>query len=219
MTCEQNEFWDQTVFVQLKAGENSVRFSSEEQPNFDGTSYISDTWKGILLRSQYAPNIDKITVTPAQPGEAEPSTASIALSSATAKVGTAVTVDGSGFSEGDVVTLTLHSDPVDVGTATASADGTFRTTITIPSDTSIGEHTVVATASPSGRSAESALTVIAAEGNGGTGGGTGTGGTAAAVNYQATAPSSSVNVPVGPSASMVAMRTADAAPSSGVRTP
>ncbi|MGA1835829.1 cell wall-binding repeat-containing protein [Herbiconiux sp. 11R-BC] len=60
----QNDFWEQTVDVQLQAGVNTIRFSSQEKTNFDGTSYISDTFPGVLLRSQYAPNIDKIRVTP-----------------------------------------------------------------------------------------------------------------------------------------------------------
>ncbi|WP_290800373.1 LamG-like jellyroll fold domain-containing protein [Herbiconiux sp.] len=174
----QNEFWDQTVFVQLNAGTNSVRFSSEEQPNFDGTSYISDTWKGILLRSAYAPNIDKITVTPVHPGTAAPTTASIELGNGAAKAGDRLAVSGAGFAEGDTVTLTLHSDPIEVGTATVAADGTFETTITIPADTVAGAHRIVATASPSGRSAEAAITVTAAGGGGGTTGGGTSGGDA-----------------------------------------
>ncbi|PZF82996.1 LamG-like jellyroll fold domain-containing protein [Jiangella anatolica] len=60
----QNNFWDLTVQVELRKGDNTITFASEEQPNFDGVTYASDTWPGILLRSQYAPVIDKITVAP-----------------------------------------------------------------------------------------------------------------------------------------------------------
>ncbi|MFI7611201.1 LamG-like jellyroll fold domain-containing protein [Nonomuraea terrae] len=61
-TFHENNFWELTVPVKLKKGDNTVRFSSEELPNFDGETYASQTFPGVLLRSQYAPVIDKITV-------------------------------------------------------------------------------------------------------------------------------------------------------------
>ncbi|MFF8847588.1 LamG-like jellyroll fold domain-containing protein [Streptomyces sp. NPDC015127] len=61
-TFHENNFWEQTVTVRLKKGSNTIRFSAEELPNFDGTSYASDTFPGILLRSRYAPVLDKITI-------------------------------------------------------------------------------------------------------------------------------------------------------------
>jgi hypothetical protein len=63
-TFHQNNFWELTVPVQLKKGQNTVTFRSEELPNFDGTTYASDTFPGVLLRSRYAPLIDRITVAP-----------------------------------------------------------------------------------------------------------------------------------------------------------
>ncbi|PZF92920.1 LamG-like jellyroll fold domain-containing protein [Micromonospora deserti] len=63
-TFHDNNFWELTVPVRLQKGRNTVRFSAEELPNFDGTTYASDTFPGVLLRSQYAPVIDKVTVTP-----------------------------------------------------------------------------------------------------------------------------------------------------------
>ncbi|UUU20419.1 LamG-like jellyroll fold domain-containing protein [Streptomyces sp. DSM 40750] len=60
----QNNFWELTVPVQLKKGRNTLTFRSEELPNFDGTTYASDTFPGVLLRSRYAPLIDRITVAP-----------------------------------------------------------------------------------------------------------------------------------------------------------
>ena len=38
--------------------------SSSELPNFDGETYISETFPDVLLRSQFAPNLDWISVTP-----------------------------------------------------------------------------------------------------------------------------------------------------------
>lgn len=63
-TFHKNNFWEMTIPVELEAGTNSIAFSSEELPNFDGETYISQTWPGVLLRSSYAPNIDRISVTP-----------------------------------------------------------------------------------------------------------------------------------------------------------
>ncbi|MFD9935151.1 LamG-like jellyroll fold domain-containing protein [Streptomyces massasporeus] len=60
----RNNFWELTVPVQLKKGKNTIGFRSEELPNFDGTTYASDTFPGVLLRSRYAPLIDRITVAP-----------------------------------------------------------------------------------------------------------------------------------------------------------
>ncbi|MFB2586953.1 cell wall-binding repeat-containing protein [Herbiconiux liukaitaii] len=60
----QNNFWELTVPVTLQKGENTISFRSEEKPNFDGVTYISDQFPGVLLRSKYAPNIDRISITP-----------------------------------------------------------------------------------------------------------------------------------------------------------
>lgn len=60
----ENNFWKLTVPVALKEGVNTIEFASEELPNFDGETYASDTWPGVLLRSQLAPNVDYIEVSP-----------------------------------------------------------------------------------------------------------------------------------------------------------
>ncbi|WP_406497681.1 Ig-like domain-containing protein [Streptomyces sp. NBC_01604] len=60
----ENNFWELTVPVLLKKGQNTIAFRSEELPNFDGTTYASDTFPGVPLRSRYAPLIDRITVAP-----------------------------------------------------------------------------------------------------------------------------------------------------------
>ncbi|MFF0162214.1 LamG-like jellyroll fold domain-containing protein [Streptomyces sp. NPDC005263] len=60
----QNNFWELTVPVHLRKGQNTVAFRSEELPNFDGTTYASDSFPGVLLRSRYAPLIDRITLAP-----------------------------------------------------------------------------------------------------------------------------------------------------------
>jgi hypothetical protein len=52
------------VRLELRRGANTVRFSSEEQADFDGTTYASDRYPDVPLRSKYAPVIDKIAIAP-----------------------------------------------------------------------------------------------------------------------------------------------------------
>lgn len=58
----ENNFWELTVPVSLRRGTNTITFSAQELPNFDGTTYASDVHPGILLRSRFAPLIDRITM-------------------------------------------------------------------------------------------------------------------------------------------------------------
>jgi hypothetical protein len=69
-----NNFWDLTVLVQLKGGANSITFSSEELPDFDGTTYISARYPDDILRSKWAPVIDKISIAPFVADETAPTT-------------------------------------------------------------------------------------------------------------------------------------------------
>ena len=59
-----NNFWELTIPVTLRRGANTIRFSAAELPDFDGTTYASQTWPDVLLRSRYAPTLDRITLTP-----------------------------------------------------------------------------------------------------------------------------------------------------------
>ncbi|TGO05762.1 hypothetical protein SERN_1766 [Serinibacter arcticus] len=60
----ENNFWELTFLAELDAGTNELAFASREKTNFDGVTYASQTWPGILLRSQWAPNMDSVRVTP-----------------------------------------------------------------------------------------------------------------------------------------------------------
>jgi Concanavalin A-like lectin/glucanases superfamily/Bacterial Ig-like domain (group 4) len=60
----RDNFWELTVPLQLRHGTNTIRFSSAELPNFDGTTYASDSYPDVPLRSMYAPVIDKIAIAP-----------------------------------------------------------------------------------------------------------------------------------------------------------
>ena len=68
---------------------------------------------------------------------------------------------GTGFAPESAVTLTLHSDPVEVGTATADENGAFSAEITVPTNTEAGDHTVVAESGTPVVSATAPLTVTA----------------------------------------------------------
>jgi hypothetical protein len=63
-TFHRNNFWERTVVLDLEAGQNTIEFAAEEQPNFDGVTYAEDNWPGIPLRADEAPIIDRITVSP-----------------------------------------------------------------------------------------------------------------------------------------------------------
>jgi hypothetical protein len=78
--------------------------------------------------------------------------------------GQTTTVAGTGFPPGQPVLVQLFSDPVTLGTATADATGAFRLVVTVPSATTPGVHTLVATG-PGGRPrAEAPLNVSAPTG-------------------------------------------------------
>jgi Galactose oxidase, central domain len=69
----------------------------------------------------------------------------------TVHTGSLVTVLGSGFRPGAVITITFHSTPYTVGKAVAGPTGDFSATVTVPETASLGEHHLEATGmSPSG---------------------------------------------------------------------
>lgn len=64
------------------------------------------------------------------------------VGSTTVSLGGQVTVTGSGWRAGSQVTITLLSNPRTLGTAQVDQDGTFSTTVTVPSDVPPGRHTL-----------------------------------------------------------------------------
>ena len=71
-----------------------------------------------------------------------------------------MTITGKDFTPGGSVALTLHSDPVGIGTATAGSDGAFTAEATVPAGTAGGDHQVVAVDSGTGESASAPLAVV-----------------------------------------------------------
>jgi len=72
-----------------------------------------------------------------------PSTPAISLSSDSVKAEDALTVSVTGAHPGEQLTFTLHSDVVQLGTATADDNGSATLTAKIPSTVPTGAHTVM----------------------------------------------------------------------------
>lgn len=126
-----------------------------------------------------------------QPGVCErvdaPEGQSIALSTSCAPVtlsrtsvagGEKVTLHASKLPSSAAVRVELHSDPILLGTATSTAEGTLDLEVTIPADVETGAHTVVVTSGDVSGQAGLAVTPAGTPGGntGGTGGTPGTGG-------------------------------------------
>lgn len=100
--------------------------------------------------------------------------AELVLGSSRVMQGGTVEVTGRGFGAGELITLTLHSDPVRLGQVTADSTGAFRTVVTIPTNASVGAHTLIADGTASALSARRDLEVTSSAAGGaglpGTGG-------------------------------------------------
>ena len=90
------------------------------------------------------------------------STPTITVAPQAVEAGKSVTVTGTGFAPSSPVSLTLHSDPVEVGTATTDDTGSFTAEVTVPAATEAGDHTVVAAAESPAAEASAPLTITAA---------------------------------------------------------
>jgi hypothetical protein len=111
-----------------------------------------------------------VTPTTLAPGAPCPSSSASTTSTGTATPDTvdpggSITVNGGGFTPGASVTVTLCSDPVQVGIAAADGSGNVVFVVVIPSDTSVGSHTIAITGpGPSGtHAAVAAFTVTGSE--------------------------------------------------------
>lgn len=105
----------------------------------------------------------RVVVTVSEP--VEEATLAVELSTDKTEAGSPVDVSVTGLDVGEEAEIVLHSDPVKLGDASASADGTIEATVTIPDDTEAGDHKIVIDAEQSG-TAEATVTITAA-GDGG----------------------------------------------------
>jgi hypothetical protein len=79
---------------------------------------------------------------PVQP-PASPAIGSLSLSRTALRPGDSLRLSGLGFRPGSAVSIELHSDPIDLGTATTDSSGSVTTDVTIPPTAPTGSHTVV----------------------------------------------------------------------------
>jgi hypothetical protein len=97
---------------------------------------------------------DEITVTATDPdGETSSVTVrklAVTVAKASLLPGEQQTATGQYFKPGESVTATMYSDPYQVGTATADANGTVTFTWTVPASTDPGQHTIELVGATSG---------------------------------------------------------------------
>jgi chondroitin AC lyase len=127
----------------------------DQADGLDSTRYTSRSWAPLIPALQSAKaaltssdatqaDVDAAAagLRAAIGGLAEPGTPTLQVTG-TPVVGGKITVLGVAFDPGTVVTVELHSDPVELGTVTVDGTGAFSLTATIPADTDPGEHEIV----------------------------------------------------------------------------
>ncbi|MFI5894098.1 fibronectin type III domain-containing protein [Actinoplanes sp. NPDC051513] len=72
-------------------------------------------------------------------------TDAVPAGSGTTAPGATITITGSGYAPYSTVVLSLFSNPVSLGTATADANGNIAVTVSLPAGTPTGSHTLLAT--------------------------------------------------------------------------
>jgi hypothetical protein len=91
-----------------------------------------------------------------------PRGAVIATSSSILAPGGPLTVTGQNFVPDELITLTLYSQGVTIGSTASNGGGSFSTAVTIPADTAPGSHTIVATGA-TGDSANTGITIVSTQ--------------------------------------------------------
>jgi LPXTG-motif cell wall-anchored protein len=81
---------------------------------------------------------------PAQGQQYPPDTVFITVSDTTVVPGQPIDISAGLFVPGSPASFTFFSQPVNLGTATADADGVATLSVTIPSDATPGTHTITA---------------------------------------------------------------------------
>ncbi|WP_456284110.1 LamG-like jellyroll fold domain-containing protein [Microbacterium sp. JZ101] len=140
-TFHRNSFWERTIVLDLEAGENTITFAAEEQPNFDGVTYAEDNWPGIPLRAQDAPILDRITVSPlaAEIVEEEPSV----TAPERARAGETIQVALDGVREGADAVIGIGRGDGSRAEEIASVSGAGAHEVALPGDLKPGKWTIV----------------------------------------------------------------------------
>jgi hypothetical protein len=111
-----------------------------------------------------------VTASPTDPAAAGPT---VSLGDRTVAPGDSLTLTAAGFLGGERVSIELHSDPVTLALSSANGTGDLLATVTIPLDTTPGEHAIVLRGLESGRTVSADITVTRPVTGTGTGTGTG----------------------------------------------
>jgi hypothetical protein len=85
----------------------------------------------------------------------------IQVQPATVVAGSSTVVSGGGFPPGSQLQVNLFSNSVLLGTTTANSLGQYQVSVTVPSGTAPGVHTVVVSTASGTQQAQTTLTVVA----------------------------------------------------------
>jgi hypothetical protein len=119
-----------------------------------------------------------VAASPAEGQQYPPGTFFLSLSATTVTPGQTITATGRLSPGATTVSFSFFSEEQDVGDTTPDDDGNFTAALTIPSNATPGQHTIVATDN-TGRSVSSGVTVVGAGAGGAGAGGAGAGGAGA----------------------------------------
>ncbi|TPW71557.1 GH92 family glycosyl hydrolase [Schumannella sp. 10F1B-5-1] len=106
-----------------------------------------------------ADGILAVTAKPTTPPEGS---CTVSISVEIARPGDTFQVTISGFLAGERVRIILHSDPIVLAEAQANGDGVLTTSVSLPSDVPLGDHTIEVVGLTSGLSASTPLRIAAA---------------------------------------------------------
>lgn len=168
LTVSCSSLTDETAFTNADVGAIAYDQAGWSSGVTDGVADSSDQWVRATSQGLLAlglPTLARITASGASAAlPVAPDCAlhnpTVSLSQGVVTPGGTITVSVTGAGTSQTLTVTLHSDPVLLGTMVTATDGSAHAEFTIPADTPPGDH-LIAVAGP-GVSVEAALTVVAA---------------------------------------------------------
>ncbi|MFD5214154.1 fibronectin type III domain-containing protein [Microbacterium sp. NPDC058345] len=175
LESDEKNVWTNNGATQVLRGEKVTTYQvidvSKDQLVY--RSYLAEKVAGATTDKNVGDVYDQFTVTKYDDGEKWVTevgitpppprvTASVSLDTSSVVAGDTVELTGSGFDAGEELVFELRSEPVQVGTATAGADGAFTASVTVPASTGAGVHTL-AVIRANGEEVTATLTVAAAE--------------------------------------------------------